>query len=124
MKRLIIAAVLFILVIAIYLTSLFYIKNSCNKTQILLDNTISAYKQNHTAKNEAEKLKKYWDKKEKVLSVFVNHNRIDDIEKAISLLNIYAKEKNNIIFYEYADNIKVLIHQILEDTKISSHSIF
>ena len=90
----------------------------------LLDKSISVYDKNYTAKNEAKKLKEYWDKKEKLLSVFVNHNRIDDIEQAISLLNVYAKREKDPLFYEYADTVKILIHQILEDTKITMHSIF
>ena len=124
MKRLIIAAVLFAVVIATYLSSLYYITDSCRTAQNLLENSISVYKREKTAKQEAKKLEEYWDKKEKTLSVFVNHERIDDIEKAISLLNVYAKSKDNELFYEYADNVKVLIHQIMEDTKVSMHSIF
>lgn len=124
MKRLIIAAVLFVLVIATYLSSLYYITDSCEKAENLLETSVSVYKQEKTAEKEARNLEKYWDKKEKTLSVFVNHDRIDDIEKAISLLNVYAKSEDNELFYEYADNVKVLIHQIMEDTKITMHSIF
>ena len=124
MKRLIIAALLFVLVIATYLSSLYYITNSCDEAKNLLETSVLVYKTQKTAENEAQNLKKYWDKKEKLLSVFVNHDRIDDIEKAISLLNVYAKTKDNQLFYEYADNVKVLIHQIIEDTKFSMHSIF
>lgn len=124
MKRLIIAAVLLALVIATYLSSLYYITDSCGKAENLLETSVSVYKQEKTAEKEAKNLEKYWDKKEKTLSVFVNHDRIDDIEKAISLLNVYAKTKDNELFYEYADNVKVLIHQIMEDTKITMHSIF
>ncbi len=124
MKRLIIAAVLFVLVIITYLSSLYYINNSCKTARNLLDNSVTVYKSQHTAEPEAQKLEKYWDQKEKTLSVFVNHDRIDDIEKAISLLNVYAKSKDNELFYEYAENVKVLIHQIMEDTKVSMHSVF
>ena len=124
MKRLIIAGVIFILVIATYLTSLFYITKSCDKAKNLLKNTVAVYMQEKTAEKQAKEFEEYWDKREKTLSVFVNHDRIDDIERAISLLNIYAKEKDNILFYEYADTVEVLIHQIMEDTKITMHSIF
>ena len=49
---------------------------------------------------------------------------IDEIELAISTLTVYAKEKDNILFYEYADTIEILLHQIVEETKITTHSIF
>ncbi len=124
MKRLIIAGVLFILVITVYISSVIYITNSCDKAYELLDKSISVYNKNDTAKSEAKALRDYWDKKEKLLSVFVNHDRIDDIEKAISLLNVYAKKEKDPLFYEHADNVKILLHQIIEDTKITMHSIF
>lgn len=124
MKRLIPAGVLLCFVIAVYLFSFNYINKSCNKTLNLLNETTETYKTGETAEKSAKKLKKYWDKEEIVLSLFINHNHIDDIEKAISSLNVYAKEKNNVIFYEYADEIKILLHQIIEDSKIGAHSIF
>lgn len=124
MKRLIVAAILFVVVIATYLTSLFYITDSCDKAKSMVENSISVYTKNQTAKNEARDLENYWNKKEPLLSVFVNHDRIDDIETAISLMNVYAKIPKNELFYEYADNVKMLIHQILEDTKFTMHSIF
>ena len=124
MKRLIVAAILFLVVIATYLTSLFYITDSCDKAKSMVENSISIYTKNQTAKKEARDLENYWNKKEPLLSVFVNHDRIDDIETAISLMNVYAKIPKNELFYEYADNVKMLIHQILEDTKFTMHSIF
>jgi gamma-glutamyl phosphate reductase len=124
MKRLIIASVLFILVVAIYLSSYIYITNSCDTAYSLLEKSIKTYDKYSTAQADTKVLEDYWNKKEKFLSVFVNHNRIDDIEEAISLLNVYSTKENNEIFYEYADTVKMLLHQILEDTKITMHSIF
>ena len=124
MKRLIPAGILLVLVIVTYVTSLFFITDSCDKTKKLLDNSVTTYTQNKTAEKEAKAVEKFWNKKEPLLSVFVNHDRIDDIETAISLLNVYAKNPDNQLFYEYADNIEMLIHQILEDTKFTMHSIF
>lgn len=124
MKRLIPASIIFVLVILSYVLSLNYITNRCNRTNELLEESVAVYKENETAVKEAEKIEKYWQKEEKYLSFFINHDHIDEIEQAISTLNVYAKEKNNILFYEYADTIKVLLHQIMEETKITIHSIF
>ena len=124
MKRLIPASIIFVLVILTYFLSLNYITKSCDNTNKLLDKSVSAYKQNNTAEKEAKEIKKFWQKEEKILSFFVNHEHIDEIEQAISTLNVYAKEKDNILFYEYADTIKVLLHQIVEETRITTHSIF
>ncbi len=124
MKRLIPAAILLVLVITAYITSLLYITNNCDTTENLLETSVTAYKTQKTATEEAKKLEEYWSKKEPILSVFVNHDRIDDVETAISSLNVYAKMPDNDLFYEYADNVKILIHQIMEDTKFTMHSIF
>ena len=124
MKRLIIAAILFVLVIATYLTSLFYITDSCDTARNMVKNAVQVYSEKETAEKNARELETFWNKKEPLLSVFVNHDRIDDIETAISLMNVYAKIPKNELFYEYADTVKVLIHQIMEDTKFTMHSIF
>jgi len=124
MKRLIPASIIFVLVIITYFTSLYFITESCDKAKSLLETSVQTYSQQKTAEKEAKKFKNFWDKKEKVLSVFVNHDRIDDIERAISLLNVYAKSPDNELFYEYADTVRILIHQLMEDTKITVHSIF
>lgn len=124
MKRLIPASILFVIVITTYISSLIYITKICNSTIDRLQNIVEIYEQNDSAKEESKNLKKYWEDKEKILSLFINHNHIDEIEQAISSLTVYAKEKDNVIFYEYADKTKVLLHQIIEDTKISTHSIF
>ncbi len=122
MKRLIVASILLILVFATYFLSLFYIMNTCEESVKLLEGAIEEYSLNENKK--AQNLKKYWDKKEKLLSVFVNHEKIDDIEEEISLLNIYSKQKDNALFYASAEQINVLFHQIKEDNVISAHSIF
>lgn len=124
MKRLIPASVLFILVIFAYLISLNYIKNSCDTGKELLNESIYIYKTEGTARKQAEEIKNFWDKKEKMLSFFVNHNHIDEIELAISSMNIYANDENNILFFQYADSVKVLLHQIMEETNLTIHSVF
>lgn len=124
MKRLIPASILLGLVILTYILSTTYISNSCDSTLEKLNETINVYNEHKTAEEKAENIKKFWQKEEKILSFFVNHEHIDKVEQAISSLTVYAKEKDNILFYEYADLIKVLLHQIKEETKITTHSIF
>ena len=124
MKRLIAAAILFIFVITAYISGYLYIDNSCKTAKKYLRECISAYSDNDDATDEAEKLEKYWSKKENGLSFFANHSKIDEIELAISTLKTYSKTKENEIFYEYSGTVETLIHQLLEDTKPTIHSIF
>lgn len=123
MKRLIAAGILLTVVIATYLSSMFYIQHICDETTVLLDNCISAYNNQNNAEKSAKKLNRYWDKHEQTLSIFANHNRIDEIELAISSIKIYSGTSEKEIFKEYTGTVETLLHQLLEDTYPSLHSI-
>jgi len=123
MRRLIAAVLLLVIVLVSYLISFFYIKNTCDNANRILDECINLYEQDLNASKKAEELNKYWSGHEKYLSVFANHSMIDDIELAISSLLIYANTDDNVIFYEYSGTVATLLHQMMEDTRPSMHSI-
>lgn len=123
MKRIFSALILLILVISVFIYSLFYIKDSCNEAKRLLEDCKTAYTQGERDGASAEKLRKYWSKKEKGLSVFVNHDKIDDIEEALHCLSVYSTTEEYEIFREYVATTEILLHQLLEDTLPGVHSI-
>lgn len=123
MKRLIAAGILLAAVITAYISSLVYITKTCDQAKEIIIRCEEAYNDGK-AQEAAEELSGLWDKKEKVLSFFVNHSRIDDIELEISSLLLYSKTEDEILFYEHIEALKMMIHQIKEDTRISFHSIF
>ena len=124
MKRLVAAVILFVFVISAYIWGYIYIDNACKQAQNYLINCVDVYEADKDATDEAEKLEKYWSKKEKGLSFFANHGDIDAIELAINSLKSYSKTKDNEIFYEYSGTVKTLLHQLMEDTAPTMHSIF
>lgn len=123
MKRLIAAGILFAAVIAAYLSSLMYITKTCDETKELILRCEEAYNEGEAHKY-AEELSALWDEKEKALSFFMNHDRIDEIELEISSLSLYSKTKDEILFFEHIETLKMLLHQVKEDTRISVHSVF
>ena len=123
MKRLIAAGVLIVLVIGIYISSYFYIDRVCEETEKLLNECVSAYNNNQKIETNITELENYWSSKEKVLSIILNHNSIDEIESAIESLSVHSKYPQNEMFYEYSSTINILLHQIMEDTVPSTHSI-
>lgn len=123
MKRLIAAVVLIILVTGIYISSYFYIDRVCEETEKLLNECVSAYNNNQKIETNITELENYWSNKEKVLSIILNHNSIDEIELAIESLSVHSKYPQNEMFYEYSSTIDILLHQIMEDTVPSAHSI-
>ena len=123
MKRLIAAGILFVFVITVYVFGYVYITKTCDAATDLLNECGELYNKNEDAQNCAKKLEKFWHKKEGTLSVFANHEHIDDIELAIGSLVIYSNTENNKIFYEYLSTTKTLLHQLIEESKPSMHSI-
>lgn len=124
MKRLIPASILFIAVIASYFLSLWYINGTCETTQKLVLRCEEEYRNGSDALAAAKELSEMWDEKEKVLSFFVNHNQIDEIELELSSLSVFCKSENEIYFYDSIETLKTLLHQVKEDARISTHSVF
>lgn len=124
MKRIIPAVIITLVIIVSFLGSNFYINNICEATYSKVEKAIEEYEKNGTAEFNAESLENYWNKKEKSLSLFVNHELIDKIELAISNLNLHSKFRDNYMFYEACDTVKILLHQVIEDTKLTTHSVF
>lgn len=124
MKRVIPAIIILLIVIASYFGSYVYINNICDTVNEGVDACLKEYEEHGTAKSDAKWLKNYWDEKEKILSFFVNHAMIDEVEKAISNVKLHSSFKDNYMFYDACDTTKTLLHQIMEDTKISAHSVF
>ncbi|MGN0494275.1 MAG: DUF4363 family protein [Acutalibacteraceae bacterium] len=123
MKRLIAAGILLAAVAAAYISSLMYITKVCDEAKEIIIRCEEAY-QDGNAHETAEELNELWDEKEKTLSFFVNHDRIDDIELEISSLLLYSKTEDKNRFYEHIETLKMLLHQVKEDTKLSAHSVF
>lgn len=124
MRRLIAAAALSVIIITSYFTGSYIINDACRKANEKLEEVVNVYETDKDATNKAKELEDYWSKKEKHLSFIANHSTIDDIELAISSLVVYSSTPDNKIFYEYSGNVKTLLHQLIEDTKASVHSIF
>lgn len=124
MKRLIAAAVILLIIIGTYIGSSTYTDKICKTAIQGIESCSEEYKEHGTAKADAAWLKNYWNEKEKILSIFVNHNLIDEIEVTVSSIELYSAFENNYMFYDACNRAKVLLHQILEDTKPTTHSVF
>ena len=124
MKRLIAAAVLAVIVISVHLTGRYIINNTLTESRELLKACTQQYMIDKSAYSQAERLEKFWSDNEGILSLFANHEGIDDIELAISSLKVYSDTEDNEIFYEYAASVETLLHQLEEDNSLNMHSVF
>lgn len=124
MKRILPAILILMIIIITYISSCIYINNVCEIVAGKIDKCIKSYDENNNTKLYTEELNQYWSEKEKILSIFVNHELIDEVELSISNLKLHSDFKENEMFYDACDTTKVLLHQIIEDTKITVHSVF
>ena len=124
MKRLIPAGILLILITLAYFLSQSYIIDTCDDAKELVEICEEDYRGGKDAYLAAEKIEHLWEENEKPLSFFVNHDRIDDIELELSSLLLYSRSDEEELFYEHIERLKMLLHQLKEDTKINAHSVF
>lgn len=123
MKRLLAAVILFCIILSTYFGGYFYIKQTCDKAKDILEACTNDYQEKNNAFDSVKRLEKFWQEKEKILSIFANHEEIDEIEFTISALKVYSDTDDEVHFYEYSDNVKILLHQLYEDIVPSIHSI-
>ena len=76
------------------------------------------------ARKIADTLVKTWERKDMLLSPFINHEKIDEISLEIISLAANIKSENYPVLLRDAETILMLLHQLEEDEKINIHSIF
>lgn len=76
------------------------------------------------AKAQLEELKKTWSNVSDVWNIFVNHDRLDDVEKALEELNanIEVKDKNEAI--KSTMMLKSVVFQVVDRQKPSFEHVF
>ena len=125
MKRLIAAAIIAVLLFSVCLTDYFYVKNSYNTLTENIDKCIAEIEQNDisNARFHAEKLEEEWKNRECILSIFINHSIIDEIDTAIIQLTPYIDTGNYDLFITQCAVIDLKLTQMREDSTVNLHSI-
>ena len=125
MKRLIAAGILFVVIIGFCITGSIVVGNTYKEFEKKTEECGEIYATNpDIAAERFKEMKKDWEKKENYLSLFVNHEIADDISVALSRTASYAESKCDAAFYAELAAAKTTLHQMIEDQKISAHSIF
>ncbi len=125
MKRVIAAIVLILAVAGFCVFNVVYIENSYNDLKSDIDGIKESYSSEsvEAAQKKAAEFEEKWVKKEDNLSVFVNHDIIDELGVSISKLPIYAP-LNEELFLAECKEIEIGLLHMLNDTKINMHSLF
>lgn len=125
MKRIIAAVLLIVIIAASCIANTKYIDKTYNELSKDISDLIEAYDLSpEKAEKNAEKLKEKWDDKELLLSIFANHEIVENIGLSFSKLPIFAKEKSSDMFLAECKSIELELSHMLKDTKIDAHSLF
>ena len=126
MKSVISAVVIFIFIVVTGLFSAIYVDNVTKEMlQIVYKN--EKYFSNlkwEDAEDEILKLEKYWANKRSVLSVFINHTNLSEVDTAVAKLKNATKMRENTDFFYETDNLVLTLLSINEQQKISIENIF
>ena len=126
MKSVISAVVIFIFIVVTGLFSTIYVDNVTKEMlQIVYKN--EKYFSNLKWKDAEDvilKLEEYWANKRSVLSVFINHTNLSEVDIAVAKLKNATKMRENTDFFYETDNLVLALLSINEQQKISIENIF
>lgn len=126
MKRLITAVALIVIITALCIGVNFLVSHEVNSVRTMV-NQCKDYmikKDSAQAQKIADALVLEWERRETLLSPFINHEKIDEISLEITSLAANIKAENYPVLLRDTETILTLLHQLEEDEKINIHSIF
>ena len=116
MKRLIPAAITFVLIFLLCICSNLFIEQACEATA----KDIKKF-QNKTI--SADTLKTTWQERKEKMSFFINHAFLDDISLYIGQLCVENTQNSDIFEHTY-NNIETVLEMIKDEQRISYHSFY
>ncbi len=125
MKRLISAVILLAVITALCVINAVTVKSAHTKLSEKLEICIEAYNKDDTEKafNTATQLENDWEKREEILSIFVDHDIIDDLGVSISRLPALAKEDSDTFLAE-CNAVKITLTHMIKDISVNAHTLF
>ena len=126
MKSVISALLIFIFIIITSVSSIVYVNRAVDEMlQFVYKNEIYFSKSMwEEAENEIKKLEEVWAKKIPVLSVFLNHTILSEVNTAVSKLKNAVKIREKDDFFYERDNVVLTLLNLKEQQKISAENIF
>ena len=119
MKRLIVGLLILLLIIALGVTGLFCTNKFVDGLTLSLNSAReSALKDNFTQSEKlSNEIKENFKEKEKLLSLFLNHSLIEEIDENLSLLPVFAKSAAKNDFLAYIEKVETKLLELIETQK-------
>ncbi len=117
MKRLIPAGIIFVLVIAVCITAHTFIDRACDKTIVDIEKF-------YNEEIDAAQLEKIWKDRKEEMSLFVNHEFLDEMSLYIGQLTLSSKEDNIPELDMTYKNINTTLSLIKAEQTLALHSFY
>lgn len=125
MKRLISASILLVIIVTLCIVNAFTVKSAYDDLSQKLELCISEYNSDNISKafESATELENNWKKREEILSIFVDHDIIDDLGVSISRLPSLANKESDTFLAE-CNAVKVALTHMIKDISVNTHTLF
>lgn len=121
MRRIIAAAVILLFVVGVSICGGFIINENADEIEKQIS---EIQKTAFTDTNgKAEEFFCFWEEKREIMSIFVNHEVIDEIGKVAAKMVSAERAKNSDDLFEAANEILYIIRGIREDEKFSLYTL-
>ncbi len=121
MKRLIAAAIIIAAILATSITGNLIIRQSCQKVEKLIGEIQRSSAKDGTKKSE--EFFYFWESQRETLSIFVNHEQVDEIGRVAARMVSAERSKNQTDMFEAANEILYIMRGIKEDEKFSLFTV-
>ncbi len=123
MKRLIAAGILLLAVLVINCCGTRQVLRTCNAAAALAEQAQEEETGGQDCTDSLSRLQILWRDRSIPLSLFVNHEWVNEVQIEIDSLLYGGDTPGHEVFTEHLNTIKILISQIEENTKFSLKSI-
>lgn len=126
MKRLIAAIVLIAFLVAICTTGIMVVSNSYNDFSVTIDECKKEIKAENydKAKEISAAATERWRKKRGILSIFINHGTVEQIDESMAQLSSFANKENAAHFLAECEVLYLNFLEMKEYCSLSLHTLF
>ena len=123
MKRLIYALIILLFITTVSILGGIMICQYCEKSKEELMFCASLCEEEKW-QNKSSKIIDDWEKREKLMAVFIDHKLLDNITDSVSTLPVYAKTRNKNDYYAQCSKITTTLNRIKATQTISVENFY
>ena len=126
MKRLIYALIILLFITTVSILGGIMICQYCEKSkeELIFCASLCEEEKWQEAENQSSKIIYAWEKREKLMAVFIDHKLLDNITDSVSTLPVYAKTRNKNDYYAQCSKITTTLNRIKATQTISVENFY